>query len=46
MYIFIANFLKEFEQEHSGESQGKLILAWIREVNESKAYSSNYREIY
>lgn len=46
MYIFIANFFKKFEQEDSGESQKKMILPWIREVNESKAYSSNYIKIY
>lgn len=46
MYIFIANFLIKFEQEDSGESQRKMILPWTREVNESKAYSSNYIEIY
>lgn len=46
IYIFIANFLKRFEQETAGVSQGKLIRPWRTEVNENKAYSSNYIENY
>lgn len=46
IYIFIANFFKGFEQEAAGVLQVKLILPWRREVNENKAYSSNYIENY
>lgn len=35
IYIFIANFLKVFEQEAAGVSQGKLILTWRSEGKQS-----------